>query len=142
MMRYLRGAIALCIVAGFGIAVATPQEARADAELFDDKKCTRCHSIAVIDVEKKINPRTGKKRRGPDMSGLGLKDYETDFLVLFLQRKAEKPSLYKEGEEVEHRPRFRGKEEDLRTILAFLQTMKSDIVVEDEGEPDDDDDDE
>jgi hypothetical protein len=141
-MRHLRGAIALCIVAGLGIAVSTPQEARADAELFDSKKCTRCHSIAVIDVEKKINPRTGKKRRGPDLSGLGLKEYESDFLANFLQRKIKKTSIYEEGEEVEHRPRYRGKEEDLRTIIAFLQTMKSDIVVEDEGEADDEDDDE
>lgn len=141
-MRHSCGTIALCIVAGLAIQVSGPQEARADVELFDAKKCTRCHSIAAIEVEKKVNPRTGKKRRGPDLSGLGLKGFESEFLADFLQRKVKRESRYEEGKEIEHRPRFRGKAEDLATIIAFLQTMKSDIVVEDEGEADDEDDEE
>ena len=139
-MKHLCRVVALGIFAGFGIAVSVPQQARADADLFKSKRCDRCHSVVAIDLDKRINPRTGKKRRGPDLSGFGLKEYESDLVVRYLQKRAEKPSVYDPDEKVEHRARYRGSEEDLRTIVAFLQTMTSDIVVEDEGEDDDDDD--
>jgi hypothetical protein len=134
-MKHLNWILAFGIVLTVGGA---PSVVDADVKkLFQDKQCTRCHSIVAEDIEKEVHPRTGRTRRGPDLSGLGLKGYDTDLLVRFVNRQTEKTSIYDESESVQHRHRYRGTEDELRKIISFLQTMKSDIVVEDDGEDED-----
>jgi mono/diheme cytochrome c family protein len=115
--------------------VALPATAAADAQLFEAKACSRCHSIVSVGVQKQLDPKTGRKRKGPDMSGLGLKGYDSGQLVKFVLLQAEKKSIY-DGQMAEHRYKFRGSEDDLKKIVAYLQTLKSDIKVEDDGEDD------
>lgn len=120
-------------------ALVTPLAAFSDARaadgktLFSDKKCTTCHSVKAAGIEKT------KKKKGPDLSGVG-KTMSADEIAKFAKKETEKKSVYSD-KKVKHKKKFKGSDEDLKAIAAFLAAQKSDLKVADEGGEDDSDDD-
>jgi|GEM_PF-393510 cbb3-type cytochrome oxidase cytochrome c subunit len=83
-------------------------------------KCNMCHSIEAIQVEKKALPDEGEttsKLKPPDLSSVGL-DKKADWIALFMQKKEKL-----DGEL--HPKMFRGTSSELKTLTAWLETMKA-----------------
>jgi cytochrome c2 len=135
-MKMLQLALAMTLAAAFGTGLVSPQQAAADQKVFESKKCTQCHSIQALGVQK-VAKKDGTKRKGPDLSGTGLKKYDNEVLAAFMKKEGEKKSVYKD-EKVKHKKKYKGTDADLNKLVAFLQTQKSDIKVEDDGAGDDD----
>ena len=97
----------------FSFAYINAQDTNNDAiKIFNDKKCVSCHSISVLNIEKK-----NKNSKAPDISGIGNK-YDAPFLMNFLQKKAEINGK-------KHGLRFNGTDEELTTLVDFLVTLQS-----------------
>jgi cytochrome c553 len=83
-------------------------------------KCNSCHSIEAAGVVKKAAPPEGEstsKLKPPDLSDVGLKK-KADWIALFLQKKEKL-----DGEL--HPKKFRGTDSELKTLTAWLETMKT-----------------
>jgi cbb3-type cytochrome oxidase cytochrome c subunit len=83
-------------------------------------KCNMCHSIEAVQVEKKALPDEGgsaSKLKPPDLSSVGL-DKKADWIALFMQKKEKL-----DGEL--HPKMFRGTSSELKTLTAWLETMKA-----------------
>ena len=88
--------------------------------IFTKYKCNSCHSIEAAGVVKKAAPEEGattSKMKPPDLSDVGLKK-KADWIALFLQKKEKL-----EGEL--HPKKFRGTDSELKTLTAWLETMKT-----------------
>lgn len=101
--------------------------------IFSEKKCTTCHSIKAVGVEKT------KKKKGPDLSGVG-KELNAEQIAKFVKKESEKKSVYGD-KQVKHKKKFKGSDEELKAVAAFLASQKSDLKVVDEGGEDEGDDD-
>lgn len=109
--------------------------AETNAKDFFVSKCTKCHSVKSDQVEKKVS-KTGKKARGPDLSGVGLK-YEEAWYPKWLRKEVEKDSLYQQGKKVKHKKNFKKEsEETLQALAKWLSGHKTKVEVspEDEGQ--------
>lgn len=115
-------------------AAPAPASAADGKQLVSDKKCTTCHSVKAAGIEKT------KKKKGPDLSGVG-KKYDAEHIAKYLKKEVEHKSVYKEGKNVKHKKKFKGNDEELKAVAAFLAQQKSDLVVKDEGGEEDADDD-
>lgn len=115
----------LVVVSGVVLAVALSGVSWAakppdGKPIFMKYKCNSCHSIEAAGVAKKAAPEEGEstsKMKPPDLSDAGLKK-KADWIALFLQKKEKL-----EGEL--HPKRFRGTDSELKTLTAWLETMKT-----------------
>lgn len=115
------------------------QPVRASAETnakdFFVSKCAKCHSMKLDQIEKKAS-KTGKKARGPDLSGVGL-NHEEAWFPKWLRKEVDKDSLYQQGKKVKHKKNFKKEsEETLQAMAKWLSGHKTKVEVspEDEGQ--------
>ena len=79
-----------------------------------------CHSIEAVQIAKKALPDEGEsatKMKPPDLSSVGL-DKKADWIALFMQKKEKL-----DGEL--HPKMFRGTSSELKTLTAWLETMRA-----------------
>ena len=148
-MRTLGTAVATA----FALAVLTAPAPAAEAkksegeELFTKYKCQSCHSIATLGVEKKKSAAAdeaeeataektkaeeataGKtKKEPPDLSAVGVAR-KADWMAAFLMKKEKT----KEGKL--HMKKFKGTDEELMKLTAWLETLKDAKAAEKANAP-------
>ncbi|MBI2059938.1 MAG: c-type cytochrome [Nitrospirae bacterium] len=121
------------ILSAFLIPVL-PSVARAAGgkDLFLEKKCDKCHSVASEKIEKQVNKKTGKKKKGPDLSGVGL-DHDADWLTKFVKKEIEAESVYDKTKKVKHKKKFKGTDADLKSLVQYLAGLKTKVEVKEEA---------
>lgn len=107
------------------IASAGPtlaEEKPAGQIAFVELKCNTCHPVASLEIE-----RTGKSDRmkGPDLSTVG-DEREADWLKLYLLKEADL-----DGDK--HQLTFRGDEQQLDAIVAWLVTLVEPVQTSEEA---------
>lgn len=140
MNRWTR-LVAPMLAGGVMMAMAPAAEAD-DAAMkaaFEKGKCVSCHSIKNVGIEKKVNEKTGKVRKGPDLSGVGL-EHDAAFIVPWLKKEKETPSIYNKDKMVKHKKKFKGTDEELKALADWLAAQKTKVDVKDEGAEDEGDD--
>jgi mono/diheme cytochrome c family protein len=83
-------------------------------EIFEDSKCTKCHTIESQGLE-----RAGAKPPGklpPDLSGVGLK-HSTEWMQQWLLKEVEQNGK-------KHLKKFTGSEAELKTLTTWLSTLR------------------
>jgi mono/diheme cytochrome c family protein len=90
--------------------------------VFIKYRCRSCHTIEALGIEKKVaegeeEEPTPKKKKPPDLSGVGLK-HNAAWMTGWLLKKETI-----EGEH--HMKKFRGTQKELATLTAWLETMKT-----------------
>lgn len=109
-------------VASHGSSWAADAKVPAGQSIFLKNKCTSCHSIQVLGIEKKASedeadsPTTTKKKP-PDLSGVGLK-HTAEWITNWLLKKETM-----DGEH--HVKKFRGTDEELGTLANWLASLKT-----------------
>lgn len=118
---------------GAGIALlflmATPAKAddAAAIKLFKDNKCTQCHAIDALKIEKVKGDEEekdeadegGKKVDPPDLGGAG-KEHDAAFISKWLMKE-------EKIEGKKHKKKFKGSPEDLKVLSDWLATLKYDV---------------
>ena len=96
--------------------------------IFAKYKCNSCHSIEAAGIKKTAvgGGETTSKLKPPDLSDVGLKK-KADWIALFMQ-KTEKL----DGEL--HPKKFRGTASELKTLAAWLETMKTESASKEKAE--------
>ena len=79
--------------------------------LFIEQKCHMCHSVPEVDV---VAMAKSKKMKGPDLPA---EVREPDWMVRFLKREVQLNGK-------DHKKEFKGTEEELRAITAWLVQLK------------------
>ena len=114
-------------VVAFGLCAAVPSARAAEpskgAKLFVKNRCTVCHSVKAVGIEKKAaepgdaaSDVSKAKRKPPDLSGIGL-DHDAAWFSRWLQKK----------ETIEgktHMKKFLGPAGDLKTVTEWLASLK------------------
>lgn len=115
-------ALALCATSAWA---AQDGKASKGAKIFLKYRCTSCHSIKAIGIEKKAaegdeeaTEVAAAKRKPPDLSGIGL-EHDADWFAKWLLKKE-----MVEGRT--HLKKFRGPETELKTITQWLASLKMD----------------
>jgi cytochrome c1 len=80
-------------------------------KVFKDKKCSSCHSIKLVKIERK-----NKKSKAPDLSNVGA-EHEPDFFMDWLLKNTEQSGK-------KHPIKFNGTDEEFATLLGFLVTLR------------------
>ncbi len=114
-------ALGLCAT----VPLARAAEASKGAKLFVKNRCTTCHSVKAVGIEKKAGEAgdaaadaAKAKRKPPDLSGIGL-EHDAAWFSKWLQKK----------ETVEgktHMKKFLGPASDLKTVTEWLASLKMD----------------
>lgn len=119
----------IAIVVGVGLCAAAPSARAAEqskgAKLFLKYRCTSCHSIKALGIEKKADEggeeaaeAAKAKRKPPDLSGIGL-EHDATWFSKWLTKKE-----MVEGKT--HMKKFRGPDSELKTITEWLGSLKMD----------------
>lgn len=95
------------VVLGPGVSAA-PRAQEAGLAAFSETGCARCHSVAVAEMEATVSERM----QGPDLSTVG-SDHDASWIVSVVQQETELDGG-------PHRARFRGTDEQLSAIAAWL----------------------
>ena len=83
--------------------------------LFVDQKCSMCHSVDAVGIERKSK---SDKMKGPDLSTVG-DEHDAAWIAAFVKQEE---TL--DGEK--HDKPYKGTDEDLQAIADWLASMKSD----------------
>lgn len=86
----------------------------AGQKTFEANKCSNCHSIERLSLERKIK---SEKMAGPDLSEVG-DVHDAEWITKFTMREVKL-------EDKEHKSEYKGTEKDLEVISAWLATLKS-----------------
>lgn len=117
-MSKTRSTRLICGVAlGAIAALGLPSLAQADdaaRKAFDANKCSNCHSIEKLGMERKIQ---SEKMAGPDLSTVGDR-HDAEWIVKFAMREVQL-------EDKQHKSEYKGTKKDLEAIAAWLASMKS-----------------
>jgi cytochrome c551/c552 len=124
--KFIGAGVSLGVLIGLGPVAAMAADGKA---LLTEYKCTTCHSVKNVGVEKT------KKKKGPDLSGVGL-DHDAAWFQKWLNKEVETKSAYSD-KQVKHKKKWKGSDEDLKTITTFLAAQKTKVAVKDEGGDDD-----
>ncbi len=109
---FLCGLVALALAGPLTDPTPVAAEDLADGRaLFIDQKCHMCHSVPELDV---VAMAKSKKMRGPDMPA---ESREPDWIVRYLKREVQLNGK-------DHKKEFKGTEEELRAIAAWLVELK------------------
>lgn len=82
--------------------------------LFMDNKCNTCHSVSKAGIEAKV--KSGAMAGG-DLSA-NAAELDAEWAVKFLKKEAQK-------EGADHKKPFKGSDEDLKAIVAWLKEQQS-----------------
>jgi hypothetical protein len=88
----------------------------AGKKAFVASKCNMCHAVAAEGIEKTMKTSATAKVVPPDLSGIGAKQ-NADFFVKYLKKEADHNGK-------KHTKSWTGKEEDLKAIAAWLESLK------------------
>ncbi len=109
---FLCGLVALALASALVGPTRVAADDLADGRaLFTDQKCNICHSVPEVDV---VAMAKSKKMRGPDLPA---ESHEPDWIVRFLKREVQLNGK-------DHKKEFKGTEEELRAIAAWLVELK------------------
>ncbi len=98
---------------------AAKTETPAGQQVFLKYKCNSCHTIEaakIVKVEAEEEAASTTKRKPPDLSGVG-KKHTADWMQKYVTKKE-----MIDGER--HSKKFRGTEEELKTVTTWLETFK------------------
>ena len=132
MKHWTVAVLGAVLALAFGVQMASAAEAKEPAgkTLFLSYKCNSCHTVKAVGIEKKAaEPTAGEKAAPPtstststkkpsDLSSLGL-DYKADWITKYMKKL--EPA--KDGKK--HVKTFKGTDEELATLSAWLETMKA-----------------
>jgi mono/diheme cytochrome c family protein len=124
MNRWL-AVLSACVLTGALSSQPSAAKTPDGKPIFIKYKCNSCHSIDAAAIVKKAASEDGEstsKMKPPDLSDVGLKK-KADWIALFLTKKEKL-----EGEL--HPKKFRGTDTELKTIAAWLETMKTEKAKE------------
>jgi mono/diheme cytochrome c family protein len=110
LARLLAGG-ALIVFAG---AASRADDGGAGRKAFDGNKCSNCHSIEKLGIQRKID---SEKTAGPDLSTVGDR-HDAEWIVKFALREIEKDGK-------QHKSEYKGTKKDLEAIAKWLAAMKS-----------------
>lgn len=105
----------IAIIGLYGFAFSLNAEEPSGKKIFVDSKCSMCHSVESADI-------TSKKKDAIDMSGVGNKN-NAEFLAKYLTKK-------EKLNDKEHKTAFKGTEEDLQALAAWLESLKTEEAGE------------
>ncbi len=101
----------MAIVALFGFAFSMAQEAvPAGQKIFLESKCSACHSVNTVGI-------ASNKKDAVDLSATG-DNFNTDFIIRYLNKEV------KQNDKL-HKTAFKGSAENLNTLAAWLNSLKS-----------------
>jgi len=130
MKRWMVALLGVVVALAFAAVSASAEEAKEPAgkTLFLSYKCNSCHTIKAIGVEKRVStekteekaeePAATSKKKPSDLSSLGL-DAKADWITKYMK----KLETAKDGKK--HLKLFKGTDEELATLSAWLETMKA-----------------
>ena len=129
-MRMIPSCLAVAMAAAvalLGAGVAFSAELPAGHQVFLKAKCNSCHTLKSAKIEKRkveateeeeaAATGTGSKKEPPDLSGVGIKRDAT-WIENWLARKE-----LIDGKK--HKKRFSGTPAEMKTVSAWLATMKT-----------------
>ena len=111
-MRILLLATAFAALLG----LTAPRTAAADAKMFVEKGCNKCHSISAQKIEKKGGDEEEGDTKVPDLSTIG-KDQNAAFFKAYITKEAEHDGK-------KHKIKFKGTDEELTTMANWLASLK------------------
>jgi cytochrome c2 len=88
--------------------------AEAGQKAFEANKCSNCHSIEKVSLERKIK---SEKMAGPDLSVVG-DVHDAEWITKFSMREVKL-------EDKEHKSEYKGTKKDLEVISTWLACLKS-----------------
>ena len=134
-MRMIPSCLAAAVAAGvafLGTGAAFSAELPAGHQVFLKMKCNSCHTLKAAKIEKKkaeateeeeaAATGTGTKKEPPDLSGVGIKR-DVTWIENWLARKE-----LIDGKK--HKKRFSGTPAEMKTVAAWLATMKTKTEAE------------
>jgi cytochrome c2 len=105
-------AAAMLLAYGF-VGISTAEEEKAGCAdgkaLFEASKCNMCHAVKAAGIEAKVK---SEKMQGPDLGGVGSR-HEAEWIVKYVKKEVQL-------EEKDHKGTFKGSDEDMKAILAWL----------------------
>jgi cytochrome c5 len=107
---YLVLVVAIVALYGFAYAFATNPDGDGK-KIFVDNKCNMCHTVQSQGIE-------SKKSDAVDLSNVG-KDQTVEFLNKYLKKEAKL-------NDKDHKSSFKGSDEDLKVLVDWLLTLKTD----------------
>ena len=115
------------LLIGLGAArVSAADAVPAGQKIFTDFKCTQCHSIDSLKIAKVKSEEKeeeaeegGKKVEPPDLSGTG-NNHDVAFMSKWLMKE-------EKIEGKKHKKKFKGNEEELKTLSEWLGTLKYNV---------------
>ena len=103
--------LVITIVALYGFAFTIAQDSGDDGKkIFVDNKCAMCHTVQSAGIE-------SKKSDATDLSNVG-NDKTEEFLMKYLKKDAKL-------NDKDHKSSFKGNDEDLKKLVEWLLTLKS-----------------
>jgi mono/diheme cytochrome c family protein len=109
----LLGATALAFI---GVVTTTSTAGGDGKVIFTASKCSSCHSIESQGIKRTVDPKPGEVVPS-DLSGAGLK-HDAAWFEKWLMKEVEL-----EGKT--HIKKFKGSDDDLKTLCAWLGTLKT-----------------
>ena len=108
-------AVALLLAVAF---IAPPSIVNAAEELdgkaiLVDNKCNMCHSVPSAGIEAKVK---SEKMKGPDMTAAAAR-LDPEQLAKYLRKQEQLDGK-------DHKKEYKGSDEDLQTLIAWLQSLK------------------
>jgi hypothetical protein len=88
----------------------------AGKKAFVANKCNMCHAVAAEGIEKTMKTSATAKVVPPDLSGIGAK-HNADTLTKYIKKEVDLNGK-------KHTKGWTGKEEDLKSIAAWLESLK------------------
>lgn len=114
MGLWIAGAVLGFSLIGAVFAPAGVARAADAKDLFVSGRCMRCHSVEAQGIAAK--PRAGEEDEVTDLSKAGA-DRTAEWMQQYLRREADVDG-------VKHRQKYRGSDEDLKTLALWLARLK------------------
>ena len=106
--------LATGLVMTLALLIAAPFVGADDGkEVFLAQKCNMCHAVSSADIEAKVK---SEKMMGPNLTGMVNAD-NAETIAKFLKKEAQIDGK-------DHKKEFAGTDDELKTIIAWLETQK------------------
>ncbi|MDP4198625.1 MAG: cytochrome c [Bacteroidota bacterium] len=112
--------LALPVVLGLTTVILTSAgrltpSASSGKAIFEQYKCSKCHTISSQGIEREGTPPAGGKLP-PDLSGVGLR-HDAAWMTKWLLKEEEQNGK-------KHMKKFTGPDDELKTLTTWLATLK------------------
>lgn len=110
------------------MGVYTPSEARADAKLFTDLKCNKCHEIASLKIAKDTKGGDDEEdedsdEETPDLSHVGSL-HDAKFIKALLAKETAHVPHEGNKSSKKHSKKFKGTDAELEKMANWLASLK------------------